>query len=186
VELIDFRYALPSGGYELVTTEERVSVYRRRGSSVIDLAAEGAFPGSPDTVRRVLLDYGQHARFVKGVVESRVLARGKQDQLVYQRLSLPLISDRDYTLQVKWGASGRDLWMTFGCANDRGPAPRPGVIRLSTHEGGWLLRPEWGARSRARYQVRIDLGGSLPRWLARSGAGREIPTLFKNIERQLR
>jgi len=164
-----------------------VVVYRLRGSSLVDLAAEGSFAAPPARVQGVLTDYGRHARVVKGVAESRVLSRGRSELVVYQRLDLPVLDDRDYTLAVSWGARGSQLWVKFACANQRGPAPSRGVVRVWTHTGGWLLQPTLGGRAtQARYQVQLDLGGSLPRWMARSGAGRELPQLFAAIAGQLR
>jgi hypothetical protein len=186
VELIDFSVPLASRGYELLRREHAVSVYRRRGGGPVDLAAEGRLPASAERLQAVLIDYGRHAYFVKGVAESRVLWKGQGQLLVYQRLDLPLLSDRDYTLVVSWGRRGRLLFVHFECANQRGPSPRAGVVRVSLHRGGWLLRPTPGSGTDARYQVELGLGGSLPGWVARSGTSREIPALFASIARQAR
>jgi hypothetical protein len=180
MDLVPLTRALSGQGYSVTGRDRGVTVYRRQGSSIVELAAEGGFTSPPARVRAALLDYPRHHRLLKNIAESRVLARGKDSLVVYQRLRLPLISDRDYTLIVSWGADGRTLWLKFCCGNSRGPNPRPSVIRVSTHEGGWLLLPIQDGRSTwARYQMRLDLAGSLPRWMARSGAGAEIPDLFE-------
>lgn len=186
MELIDFSVPLASRGYELLRQEGSVSVYRRRGGGPVDLAAEGRLPAPAERLQAVLVDYGSHASFVKGVAESRVLWKGAGQLLVYQRLDLPLLSDRDYTLVVRWGRRGPLLFVRFDCANQRGPAPRAGVVRVSLHRGGWLLRPGLGPGTDARYQVELGLGGSLPGWMARSGTSREIPALFASIARRAR
>jgi hypothetical protein len=186
LELIDFTVPLAKRGYEVVGRDRGVTTYRRRGASFIDLAADGRMPVAPAHVQAALIDYGRHVAFLKNVAESRVLWRGRNRLLVYQRLDLPLVSDRDYTLAVSWGRRGGLLFVSFECANHRGPAVRSGLVRVSTHSGGWLLKPAPGASTLARYQVLMNLGGSLPRFLARSGAGREIPSLFASITKQAR
>ena len=43
-------------------------------------------------------------------------------------------------------------------------------------------RPLDGGRATlARFMVRIDLAGWLPKWMARSGSGKEVPELFKQV-----
>jgi hypothetical protein len=187
MDLVPFTRSLTSQGYSAAGQDKGVTIYRRRSSSIVELAAEGGFTSPPARVRAVLLDYPRHRGLLKNIAESRVVAQGKDWVVVYQRLRLPVISDRDYTLMVTWGASGLTLWLKFACANSRGPNPRSGVVRVSTHEGGWMLLPIQGGKSTwARYQMRLDLAGSLPRWMARSGAGAEIPDLFEVMRRLAR
>lgn len=187
MELIPLTTPLASRGYERIQQDGGVAVYQKRGAAIVDLAADGSFPFAPERVRAVLLDYEHHARFVHDLAESRVLRRDRAELTVYQRLDLPVLSDRDYTLAVSWGAVGSTLWLKFGCANQRGPAPRSGVVRVWTHDGGWLLQPAQGGKGTvARYQVQLDLAGSVPRWMARSGAGREVPALFRAVASQIR
>lgn len=184
MDLIPIERPLTGQGYDLLHRGASAVVYRRRGGQMIELAADGHFSATAARVRAVLLDYGRHASFVKGVAESRVLARTSSSMVVYQRLRVPVLSDRDYTMVVDWGGSGSRLWTRFGVDNRRGPPPRPGLVRIFIHEGGWLLAAGRAGGTDARYLLRLDLGGSIPRWLARSGAGREIPALFDSIGRR--
>jgi hypothetical protein len=187
MELVPFTRALTSDGYRLLGRAKGVIVYRDPRSAIVQLAAEGSFAARPERVRAVLLDYGNHTRYIQNIAESRVLVRGRGSLLLYQRLRLPIISDRDYTLEVSWGADGKVLWLKFACANWRGPAERRSIVRVRTHEGGWQLQPiHGGSQTWARYQMRLDLGGSLPRWMARSGATSEIPALFEAVRGQAR
>jgi hypothetical protein len=185
VELLDFSIQPGSRGYEVAGRDPWAITYRRRGARVVDLIADGRLPAPPERVQAVLVDYGRHQQFVRGVAESRVLWKGVGQLLVYQRLGLPLLSDRDYTLAVSWGRRGGALFVRFDCANPRGPAQRRGIVRLYTHSGGWILQPTSGG-TLARYQVLLDLAGSLPGWLARSGTSREIPSLFASVAKQAR
>ena len=178
---------LASSGYVAIHDDKGVRVYKRAGTHSIDFAAEGDISAPPERVLKVLLDYGSHPKWVNHLAESRVLATSPFSELVYQRLSLPIIDDRDYTLLVTWGEDGPSRWMRFSTANDRGPAHRSGIVRVNLHEGGWRLEPIDGGRAtHATYQFRLDLAGSLPGWMGRGRAGKDIPALFENIRNQIR
>lgn len=178
--------ALSAAGFHPIGNHDGVEVYRRDGNVGIELGAEGDLPASPERVRAVLLDYQSHPKWVRHLAESRVLDRGEDSLDVYQRLALPLISDRDFTLHVTWGASPEGLWIRFAAVTDRGPAPKPGIVRVTVHEGSWMLRPIDGGRAtHAVYRFHLDLGGSLPGWMSKGRAGKDLPHLFDAIRHQL-
>jgi Polyketide cyclase / dehydrase and lipid transport len=173
-------------GYSQFHSDHGVKVYKHDGAKIIDFAAEGEFDAPPEKVERVLLDYASHAKWAHGVGESQVLAEGPFSKVVYQRLKLPVLHDRDYTLLVTWGVEHDARWLRFMAANDRGPAPREGVVRVNVHEGSWRLEPiRGGAATHAIYQFRLDLAGSFPAWMGRGQAGKDLPQLFDNIRAQL-
>jgi hypothetical protein len=171
-------------GYEQIGEEEGVSVYRDPDSSVIRLAAEGRLPVPPEKARAVVFDYGNHAKHIGRVGQSRVLERGDDWLLVYQRLELPVVSDRDYVLMVRRQRDGARQIVSFNAVTDHGPDPVDGVVRVTHHEGQWTLSPvDDGAATRARFQTEIDLGGMLPQWAVRRGMVGNLPTLFDDISR---
>jgi hypothetical protein len=172
-------------GFSRVAQEKGVTVYKRDSGRGITVAAVGDIAAPPERVRAVLLDYAGAPRWNKHVAESRVLSRGDDSLLVYQRLKLPMLDDRDFTLHVTWGQSGEQLWLQFVTDNERGPAERSGVVRMPTHEGAWRLSPTDDGRStHAEYFVHLDLAGSLPGWMARSRAGKEVPGMFEELRKQ--
>jgi len=178
--------ALSQAGFVKVTEDKGVTVWRREGAGPIELAAEGVIAAPPAQVLAVLLDYQHHPKWLKELRESDVLVRDPHSLVVYQRLGLPIIADRDFTLKVRWGEQGDIVWMEFRAANELGPAPRHGVVRVTEHEGGWRLEPiDNGRKTLARYHVRLDLAGSLPGWMARGRAAKDVPNLFQSIRSQL-
>src|SRR5262245_33058686 len=100
----------PPPGFEQVAVAHGVTVYRRKGAVAIELVAQGEIEAPPARLLAVLTDYGQHARYVDGVSLSQILKREPQSLVVYQRLKLPLISNRDFTLRARWWSKG-DTWM---------------------------------------------------------------------------
>jgi len=178
--------SLPGEGFALIGEDKGVKVYRREKRPGIELAAEADIAATPERVRRVLIDYPSHQRWQKHLKENRVLARGDGFLDVYQRLDLPLIDDRDFTLHVTWGDEGGLLWMRFAAANERGPAPVKGVVRVTQHEGGWRLEPTGrGTGTHAVYRFYLDLAGSFPAWMGKGQATSDLPELFVNINKQL-
>jgi hypothetical protein len=176
-----------TSGYARMHEAHGVTVYRR-DDSAIALAAEGEIAAPPRRVMKVLLDYSNHPKWNSHLRESRIIDKQEDSLLVYQRLDLPMLDDRDFSLRVTWGAAeDGELWMRFSTENEAGPRIRDGVVRMRTHEGSWLLTPiKNGAATLARYVVRLDLGGSLPAWMARKGAGKDLPGLFESIRNQVK
>jgi hypothetical protein len=184
-ELTPFSQTLESEGFEEIDEEYGVKAYKDPDSDVIRIAAQGRLAAAPEDVFKAVLDYEHQVGVIKRVSETKILERGPGWMLVYQRLNLPIISDRDYTLYVTWGAEGDVLWVNFR-SSYLGPEERDGIVRVIEHYGSWQMKPIADGRyTLARFQVRIDLAGSLPKWLARSGAGDELPELFQNVRRML-
>jgi hypothetical protein len=178
--------ALATEGFVLIAEEKGVKVYRREKRAGIELAAEGTLPAAPERVRRVLVDYPSHQRWQKHLKENRVLRRADGTLDVYQRLDLPVLDDRDFTLHVTWGDDGAVPWMRFAAANDLGPAPVKGVVRVTQHAGGWRLEPtDGGSSTHAVYRFYLDLAGSFPAWMGKGQAASDLPELFTNITKQL-
>jgi hypothetical protein len=179
--------SFPGAGYELIEKSHEVSVFRRASGSLIDIAAEGVIAAPPEKVRAVLLDYPHHASFLPHMAEVRVLSQQPDALLVYQRLKLPVIADRDMVLRITWGQQDSTLWTHFASVSPPGGGPPPphGVVRVTNHDGGWQLTPiDNGRATFARYRMRMDLSGSLPGWMARSRAGRDVPALFDIIRKR--
>jgi uncharacterized protein YndB with AHSA1/START domain len=176
--------SLTGQGYEKVGERDGVTVYRRPDHA-IDLAAEGTIDAPPEVVRKVLTDYASHPKWVHGLAVSRVLDRHDSSLDVYQRLDLPMLDDRDFTLHVTWADEGDRRVIRF-TTTDKGPEPQKGVVRVPIHEGSWLLEPvDGGQHTRATYQFRMELGGSLPMWMARGRASKDVPALFTAIRKQV-
>lgn len=178
-------------GFEQIASKDGVTVYKHRTSDIIRLAADARVNAPPEVVGDALLDYRGQIGVIKRLTESRVLGQGKGWLRVYQRLNLPVIDDRDYTLDVRWWREKEVLVIHFKTTTSGAPAEQSGVVRVPYHEGSWQLRPLDGGRAtQARFMTTIDMGGLLPKWLARSGSGKEVPKVLASVntmvERRLR
>ena len=163
-----------------------VEVFRQEKSAVIDLYAEGDIEAPPAVVRDVLLDFEHASKLTNNVAESHILNKNNKEIVVYQRLKLPIISDRDFTLRATWEQKGGGTLLThFAVDNARGPQAKDGIVRVSTMQGSWELNPiRGGAATHARYRVQIDLAGSVPRWMVSGGAAKNLPKLFDGVRRE--
>jgi len=173
---------LPRTGFEFITKERGVWVYKNATADLIWIGAVSVVPAQPERVMAALLDYEHQPGKIGRISEAKILSRDGDALYVYERLNLPVISDRDFTLKVTHGTDGRRLWITYAAANDRGPAPRDGIVRVTRHSGTWELIPtDDGKGTFLRSEFRIDLAGSVPLWLVRPGAGKEIPALYADV-----
>lgn len=178
--------ALAGEGFKLIAEEKGVKIYRREKRPGIELAVEGSIPASPERVRRVLTDYPRHQQWQKHLKDNRILGKGDGFVDVYQRLDLPVLDDRDFTLHVTWGSDAGVGWIRFTTANQLGPAPVKGVVRVAAHEGAWRLEPEAGGKStHAVYRFYLDLAGSFPSWMGKGQAADDLPEFFTALTRQL-
>ncbi len=175
---------LAQEGFVAIREERGTKVYFREHKHAIELGAEGIIDAPPSVVRAVLLDYANHPRWVHGLMESRVLRRDAGSLDVYQRLNLPILDDRDFTLHVSWGEEGDVKWLRFRAANDHGPGPVAKVIRVLQNEGSWRFYAVDGDKTYAVYEFALDLGGSIPGWLGRGRAAKDLSKLFDSIRSQ--
>ena len=180
-------------GWQSLDDKDGVALLSRAriGSGMKEFKGTGLIDSPPATVEKVLDDVGSYTAFMPYVTEARVISQDGITEVTYQRLNVPFVSNRDYTVRVEHGmakgAAGelifRDTWQT---ANEAGPAERRGIVRVKVNEGSWLLEPAGagGSATRATYQIFTDSGGALPAFLANRASQTIIPRLFEAIRKQ--
>ncbi|MEO7319528.1 MAG: START domain-containing protein [Chthoniobacteraceae bacterium] len=180
-------------GWKAASTTADLTIFNRsrKGSSLKEFKAIGVIEAEPIVVRRVLEDTPEFPRFMPYVTEARVISRQGDTRISYQRISVPLVGDRDYTMRAQWEAkrladgrfSYRSHWQP---AKELGPVETPGVTRVKVNEGQWLLEPAGLRQTRATYRIFCDPGGSLPAMVLNSANKTAIPKLFEAIRKQVR
>ena len=180
------------GEWKLISTSDNVALYRRSrpGPGHYESKAIGEIAASTAIVHAVIDDAESYSRFMPYTVECRVLNREGDSVLTYQRISAPLVSDRDYTLRVRTtskavegGTSYLSRWKT---ENALGPAERPGIVRVRLCEGGWQLEPVGPNLTRATYSIYTDSGGVIPAFIKNAGSQIGIRKIFAAIRKQVR
>ena len=134
--------------WTLASKSSNLILYSRphKGSALKEFKAVGSIEAPTTAMHRMLDDVDSYPSFMPYMAECRIIKRDGDSIITYQRLAPRLVSERDYTLRVeeKSWTSGSGLaylhrWQT---ANEAGPPPRKGVLRVSVSEGSWLLEPD--------------------------------------------
>jgi START domain len=177
-------------GWSRVVERDGIVVDARSvpGSSVDEVRAETEIAVAPTRVFAVLLDSDHFVEFMPYIVEASTVARETSSVwYLYQRISPPFVSDRDYTLRQKSSEDpqhGR-YELQWEAANSRGPAARDGVVRVENCTGAYVVQGiDSGERTRLTYRLRTDPGGSIPKWLANQANRESVPALLQAIARR--
>lgn len=190
--------AAEGADWEQVSSFPQGRIFRRQdpGASVVTVQARGVMAAPPWAVRQVVLAPAKYEGVLRGIVEEKVLSYercepgaqslpGCKVQLVYNRLDLPVVSQRDYTIRVELEQdellSGGEFRESWSVAADQGPAPRDGVVRIRINNGGWVLKPD-GSGTDFTYTVGTDPGGIIPSWAANMANNRELPRMIAAVE----
>jgi hypothetical protein len=180
-------------GWSVAAKTEGIVIYNRArpGSDLKEVLAVGSFDASPEHVHRVLDDNARYQDFMPYTKESRVLKREGDTVWSYERISAPLVAERDYTVKITHEREQRAdgsavLVHHFAQSNGDGPAPIEGVVRVQTLEGHWQLEPiEGGKRTRATYWVYTSPSGSVPTFLVNAANNNAVPALFDAVKKAL-
>ncbi|HEY4220692.1 MAG TPA: hypothetical protein VGO62_05100 [Myxococcota bacterium] len=175
--LLLFAIVAPSGlgaanGWVETGREGGVALYARprAGTSNHESLGVGAIDAPPWVVKNALDDVNGHMPYL---LESRVIKRDAQGMVVYMRTSAPLVADRDYSIRLVdesfVRSDGSVVYVTrWRAANDEGPPPQQGVVRVAVTEGEWRLEPMAnGTKTRAIYFVYAEPGGGIPEAIAK-------------------
>lgn len=177
--------------WKFVTKSGEVSVYEKAhpGSGLREFKGVGTIDVPPIVAKRVLDDVEAYPKFMPYVVEARVLSSTANSHVSYQRISPPMVGDRDYTLRVtaetRRGPGGLGYCTRWQTANELGPAEKPGVTRVKLSEGSWLLEPLNGGRqTQATYTIFSDSGGAIPPFILNAAGKTAVPKVFAEVRKQ--
>jgi ribosome-associated toxin RatA of RatAB toxin-antitoxin module len=178
------------GEWKFISNKEGVALYRRQRSVSYESRAIGEIAASTDLVHAVIGDLESYASFMPYTAECRVLKREGDSVVVYQRISAPLTSDRDYTVRVRWSSKAIEGGTTYhsqwDTENALGPPEKSGVVRVKLCEGSWLLEPSGPNTTRATYMIYTDSGGMIPSFIKNTGSQIGIRKLFAAIQKRVR
>jgi hypothetical protein len=162
----------------------------RAGSSVKEFKAVGEIEASTATVHQVIDDVDNYVHFMPFMAECRVLKHEENSTITYQRVSAKICSDRDYTLRIdekSWPGEGGLIFLNrWQPANELGPPPKKGVLRVAICEGSWLLEPSGDGKTRGTYSVFTDSGGALPVFIANGASAIGIRRVFAAVRKQVK
>lgn len=177
------------GEWKFVSNKDGVAISQRQRPRSYESKAVGEIAASTDLVHAVLDDAESYSSFMPYTAECRVLKRENDSIVAYQRISAPLVSDRDYTLRVQNSSKrvegGMSYLTQWNADNTFGPPEKRGVVRVTLCEGSWLLEPVGPNTTRATYTIYTDSGGWIPKFVKESGSQVGIRKLFAAIRKQV-
>lgn len=153
-------------------------------SGLREIKAKMLVDATPSHVWSVLSDVEKHTSFMPHLLESRVVDREEDGALfLYQRISPPMVDDRDYTVRVQnvvdaEHATYRQTWTT---ANHRGPASSD-AVRLTRVDGSWVIEPATLGGTWITYWVHTSPGGAIPKWIVNAANRKGIPELMHAVK----
>jgi hypothetical protein len=121
------------------------------------------------------------------VKRREVLRHTETEFLVYDRIKVPVVSDRDVTISIRRQVDPSGVVeVRFETANPSGPPVDPKHVRIPVVRGAWTISPLGGNASQLRYRCYSEPGGSVPAWIARRGQQNQIMLDVEAILRPLR
>ena len=156
---------LQANDWQEISKNFNLAIYirHRPDSAIEEVRGVGEFNATILVLKGVLADVGKYSEFMPYTKESRLLR--PDTQLCYMLLKPPLVGSLDYTIRVHEellkGADGGTIYhSSWDLANSDGPAPRPGVTRVTINKGSWVLEST-GRQTRATYTLFTDGGGNI-------------------------
>jgi hypothetical protein len=178
------------GEWKFISDKDGVTIHRRQRAFSKESKAIGEIAASTDVVHAVLEDVESYTSFMPYTAECRVLKREGETIVAYQRISAPMVSDRDYTIRVHTNVKkiegGTTYFSHWATDNAAGPPEKRGVVRVNLCEGSWLLEPTGPNSTRATYQIYTDSGGLIPSFIKEHAGPAGIRKLFDAIRKQAR
>lgn len=91
-----------------------------------------------------------------------------------------VVAARDVVIDVQRDATGCS-WSEVPDAMER----RDDAVRMPVLRGSWRIEPLGESRARVTYQVAVDPGGRIPKWLVRRGAAGALPDAIARLRQRL-
>ncbi len=133
-----------------------------------------------DEVWRSILDGDMEA-----LARRQILRAAHDELLIYDQIRTPIVSDRDYTIRVQRSFDAQCGRTQFRCrsANELGPPPTRGHVRIPMIAAGWMTEPDGAGGTRLTYYAFSEPGGSIPAFLVR---GAQQDRSVADVARMLR
>ena len=174
------------GGWTTYATKDGVTLERRRpeGSrfyehrAVVDVAAVLPARAADEIWRSI------RSSDMESLKHRDILSEKPDELVIYDQIRTPVVSDRDYTVVVRRYTVGARVWFECATANDRGPPPAPGYVRVPVVEAGWFVEPDGRGGTRLGHFAYSEPGGAVPAFLVRGAqADRSLADVVRMVKR---
>jgi len=168
-------------------TDDSIVVYSRRvpESRILEFRAVCVIDVPPSIVFRAAMRRDTYRHTSKYVEEFQIIHSDERNVFyIYQRIAIPLFSDRDYTLRYEemQDSLHGHFSLVWTIANDMGPPPKEHVVRIEVSRGALEMVPvDEGTKTRLICTIYADPGGNIPGWLVNIGNRSTVPDLLRAI-----
>ena len=162
----------------------------RADSDVKEVWAEGEIAAPVREIQQTLMSPENFKNFMPYLKVSRTLSKEPDGStVVYTELALPIVTSRDYVVQVWLDESvqhdGSGAFANHWSAMKGRLPERANLIRVKTNDGSWYVTPTGdGSTSWAVYKFAADPGGWVPSFAGNYGNERGVPETFKAVEKE--
>jgi hypothetical protein len=176
-----------------IKSNPNLTVYAkdRPGSSIKEIRAVGIVDAPSWVVRNLLEEVADYPEFMPYTSKAQLIERRPNGAIVYFRWDPPIIGARDVTVAItensaKHADGNSSYRLRWEPITSLGPAPAPGVIRITLDEGSWNLEPiDDGKRTTITYDLITDGGGGLPAFAINLANRQSVSDLFQGIRKQV-
>lgn len=153
--------------YEKVSETDGITIEQRpvAGSKFVELKFTKATDKTPRSLCDAAFGDGKFDAAEPDLKSRAILQESADERVTYEQITPPIVSNRDYVVRARRLTEGTACRMTFEAANELGPKPPDGWVRVSKLKGHWLFEPLEGGKTRLTYVVFTDPGGSIPPFL---------------------
>ena len=176
----------PGRDWKQVSDSDGVKVWVKEvPGKVSTVRASGVIDAPPERVLAVLADVEAYEETMPHTEESRLVKREGNDIWMYSVIDPPLGAKRDYAVKITLREEpDGTLGTSWVAANEVAPPVKDGVVRVEENEGSWTLTPlQGGRKTGAVYILRVNPGGSVPKWIADRTNRTSVPDAFKAVRK---
>ncbi len=153
--------------WEKVSETDGITIEQRTvgGSKFVELKFTTQTDKTPRSLCDVAFGDGKFDAAEPDLKSRAIVQESADERVTYEQITPPIVSNRDYVVRARRLMEGEACRMTFEAANELGPKPPDGWVRVSKLKGHWLFEPLEGGKTRLTYVVFTDPGGSIPPFL---------------------
>src|SRR5579871_3011640 len=151
--------------WEVHGTTDGVSVFTRSvvGERTAEIKATATTTAAPQRVCDAAFGAGELDPNEPEVTQRKVVASTVDSRVTYEQITLPVVSNRDYTVKtVRQALDHGGCQITFSIANELGPPVQAGFVRVTKLDGRLTAVPGEDGLTHATYLVFTDPGGAVP------------------------
>ncbi len=150
------------GFKEIRKTKDGITISRKAGPTkgFFITRFDAASPAAPGLLCDSL--WRSFLKHQPPVAERRFIRKEANELVFHDKVKTPVVSDRDYIMKITRKLSADGCGIDFHTANEMGPPPEKGYVRMPLVKGFWKVSRAVDGTSVVVYQVYSEPGGSVP------------------------